>query len=521
MSFPFSLDCSTGTKRETESAIRLSLKVSLRVPPFPFSLFPFRLFKVMTDNAPLWKRREFLQGMGMVAASAALPSCSISGDRSAKGLTPEALSVEPLVDSKTLEKPNLTVGYVPVNDCAPFAIAWKKGFFRKYGLNVTLNREASWATSRDGVIFGRLDASPVVSGAVTNARIGAEGARHAPLCAAMTIHRHGNSMTMNKAMWDFGLRPWQEYNGNLEKFGRQFRNYFESQPPERRVWAVVLSSAIYEYFVRYISAAAGVSPDQEFRIIIVPPPQMVTNMRIGAMEAYMVAEPWNTRAIKGNLGIGFTFAQGKEVWLGHPDRLLGVMESFITNYPKTYRSLVKAMIEACQYCSKPENRDEVAKLITERSFTGAKPKKGPVDKFTRPAIVGDYNYGGFDDQTRIVTAEDTTIFFDIPKNLPQIPGNHSTFLWQSQSLWLMTQAARWRQIPEIPKNAEALARKAWRTDLYREITTEMGIECPKEDYKVEPPEVFIDRKGFDPSDPVGYLKGFEIRADSPQKIFLS
>ncbi|MEG3957807.1 ABC transporter substrate-binding protein [Microcoleus sp. herbarium2] len=468
-----------------------------------------------------WNRREFLQGMGAAAAGMALSGCAISADRSAKGLTEEASAVKPIVDSRTLEKPNLTVGYVPVNDCAPFAIAWKKGFFRKYGLNVQLNREASWATSRDGLIFGRLDASPVVSGAVTNARIGAEGARHAPLCAAMTIHRHGNAMTMNKAMWDFGLRPWHEYNGNLEEFGKQFRAFFDSQPAEKRVWAVVLSSAIYEYFVRYISAAAGVDPLKEFRVIIVPPPQMVTNIRIGAMQAYMVAEPWNTRAIQGNLGVGFTFVQGKEVWLGHPDRLLGVMQSFIEENPKTYYSLVKAMVEACQYCSKPENRNEISALLTERSFTGAKPKKGAIDKFTRPAIVGDYNYGGFDGKDRTLQSEDATIFYDIPNNLPQIPGNHSTFMWQSQSLWLMTQAARWGQIKELPKNAEKLAQKAWRTDLYRKIVGEMGIDCPQEDYQVEPAELFIDKKAFDPSDLVGYLNSFEIRANRPQSFFQS
>ena len=467
-----------------------------------------------------WNRREFLQGIG-AAAGMALSGCAISADRSAKGLTEEASAVKPIVDFRTLEKPNLTVGYVPVNDCAPFAIAWKKGFFRKYGLNVQLNREASWATSRDGVIFGRLDASPVVSGAVTNARIGAEGARHAPLCAAMTIHRHGNAMTMNKAMWDSGLRPWHEYNGNLEEFGKQFRAFFDSQAPENRVWAVVLSSAIYEYFVRYISAAAGVDPFKEFRVIIVPPPQMVTNIRIGAMQAYMVAEPWNTRAIQGNLGVGFTFVQGKEVWLGHPDRLLGVMQSFIEENPKTYYSLVKAMVEACQYCSKPENRSEISALLTERSFTGARPKKGAIDKFTRPAIVGDYNYGGFDEKDRTIQSEDATIFYDIPKNLPQVPGNHSTFMWQSQSIWLMTQAARWGQIKEVPKNAEELAKKAWRTDLYRKIVAEMAIDCPQEDYQVEPAELFIDKKAFDPSDPVGYLNSFEIRANRRQSFFQS
>jgi nitrate/nitrite transport system substrate-binding protein len=480
----------------------------------------------MSDH--LWTRREFIKGLGVTGAGIVLSSCAISSDRSAKGLTEEALAVEPIVKSQDLEKPNIIVGYVPVNDCAPFAIAWKKGFFRKYGLNVTLSREASWANSRDGLIFGRLDASPVVSGAVTNARIGAEGARRAPLCAAMTIHRHGNAMTMNQDMWNFGLRPWYEYQHKygenaLEAFGKDFRAYFSQQPPERKVWAVVLSSAIYEYFVRYLAAAAGVDPFKEFRVIIVPPPQMVTNMRIGAMQAYMVAEPWNTRAIKGNENVGFTFAQGKEIWQGHPDRLLGVMESFITNYPKTYRSLVKAMIEACQYCSKPENRQEVAELLTDRSFTGAKPKKpdAPITKFTAPGILGNYNYGGFDGKERTIQAEDTTIFFDIPKNLPQQPGEHSTFLWRSRSIWLMTQATRWGQIKEFPTNADQLAAKAWKTDLYREIATEMGIVCPKDDYKIEPPEVFIDKKSFDPSDPVKYLNSFEIRANAPTKFFMS
>jgi nitrate/nitrite transport system substrate-binding protein len=461
------------------------------------------------------KRRAFIQGLGMSASAIALSSCAISSSKAPKALTEEALAVEPIVKPESLEKPNLTIGYVPVNDCAPFAVAWQKGLFRKYGLNVTLSREASWANSRDGVIFGRLDASPVVSGAVMNARAGAEGARHAPLCAAMTIHRHGNAMTMSKELWDAGLRPWQDYQGNLEQFGRDFDSYFNQAPPEKRSLAVVLSSAIYEYFVRYLIAATGLNPDEEFRIMITPPPQMVTNMRIGAMQAYMVAEPWNTRAISANEGVGFTFAQGREIWRGHPDRVLAVMQSFIDENPKTYRSMVKAMIEACQYCSKPENRPEVAQIVSEKSFTGAKPN------ITSAGIVGDYNYGGFDDKKRIVKSLETTLFFEIPKDVSNVPNDHSTFLWQSQNLWLMTQSTRWQQIKKFPKNADEIARTAWRTDLYREIAGEMGIQCPTEDFKVESAEAFIDNRAFDPSDPVGYLNSFEIRANAPRSFFMS
>jgi nitrate/nitrite transport system substrate-binding protein len=460
------------------------------------------------------KRRSFLYGLGGFAATTAIAACSSAPQAQSPISAITQAQTEQVVNPGTLEKPNLRVGFVPVNDCAPFAIAYTKGFFHKYGLNVTLSRESGWGSSRDGIIFGRLDASPVVSGTVTNARLGAEGARSAEMCAAMTIHRHGNAMTMNHSMWNTGLRPLREYNGNLDEFGQAFRRHFDSLPSERRIWAVVLSSAIYEYFVRYLSAAVGVNPMEEFRIIIIPPPQMVTNVRIGAMEGYMVAEPWNTRAIEGNEGVGFTFAQGKEVWQGHPDRVLGVMESFIEENPKTYRSLVKAMIEACQYCSDPANREEVAEIISARAFTGAKAD------FTKPALVGKYNYGGFDGRDRIVESPDTTLFFDVPSDISQVPNDHSTFLWQSQALWLMTQAARWGQA-EFPADAEERARRAWRTDLYREIATEMGLACPAEDYKVEPAELFVDKKAFDPSDPVGYLNSFEIRANAPTRIFLS
>jgi nitrate/nitrite transport system substrate-binding protein len=85
----------------------------------------------------------------------------------------------------------------------------------------------------------------------------------------------------------------------------------------------------------------------------------------------------------------------------------------------------------------------------------------------------------------------------------------------------MTQAARWGQIKQFPKNAEELAKRGWKTDLYREIAGELGIECPKNNFKVESPEVFIDKKGFDPSDPEGYLKSFEIRANAPQRFYMS
>jgi nitrate/nitrite transport system substrate-binding protein len=460
-------------------------------------------------------RRSVLQGIGAMASMLAYSACTpIIRQTPQPSLTEDEQQSPPLISPDSLEKPDLTIGFVPVNDCAPFAVAWSKGLFRKYGLNVTLSREASWANSRDGLVFGRLDASPVVSGAVMNARLGAEGARQVPLVAAMTIHRHGNALTMNRGLWDAGVRSWLDYQQDLDAFGSALRQAWQQSSSLQRSWGVPLSSSIYEYFVRYLIAAIGLDPIKEMRLVITPSPQMVSNMRIGAMQAYMVAEPWNTRAITGNENIGFTFIQGRDIWRGHPDRVLAVQESFITNYPKTYRSLVKALIEACQFCSQAKNRSEVASLISQRSFTGAKLK------YTSPGIVGHYDYGGFDTQKHVQDSLDTTIFFEMHNGASIVSHDHSTFLWQSQAIWLVTQAARWGQIKQIPADLEAIVQQAWRTDLYREIAQEMGITCPSDDYKVEPASMFIDQQSFDPSDPVGYLNRFEIRANRPQTYSL-
>jgi nitrate/nitrite transport system substrate-binding protein len=438
-----------------------------------------------------------LAGGGALALGL-LGACGQRGG-SVVSLIKEPDDVEPVIDPGSLEKRELTIGYVPVNDCLPFAVAYSQGFFKKYGLKVKLSRESSWAASRDGVIFGRLDAAPVVSGAVINARLGAEGAIPARLCAGMTIHRHGNAITMSRGMWEAGVRPLHEYQGDLEKMGYDIRSYFQSIPGSKRNVAVVLSSAIYEYLVRNLLALCKMNVMRDFRIIIIPPPQMVSNMRIGAMDMYMVAEPWNTRAISGNEGVGFTFAHGRELWSGHPDRLLGVMEDFIEKNPKTYRSLIKAMVEACRWCSRIENKEELAELASARAFTGAKAI------YTRAALTGDYNYGGFDGQERKKYIPDATLFFDMPDYLKDDTNDHSTFLWHSQGLWLMTQSARWKQIRSLPDDPVNVVSKSWRTDLYRDIVSEIGIACPKENLKIEPGSRFIDGIEFNPEDLRGYL----------------
>jgi nitrate/nitrite transport system substrate-binding protein len=175
------------------------------------------------------------------------------------------------------------------------------------------------------------------------------------------------------------------------------------------------------------------------------------------------------------------------------------MEDFIEKNPKTYRSLIKAMVEACRWCSRIENKEELAELASARAFTGAKAI------YTRAALTGDYNYGGFDGQERKKYIPDATLFFDMADYLKDDTNDHSTFLWHSQGLWLMTQSARWKQIRSLPDDPVNVVSKSWRTDLYRDIVSEIGIACPKENLKIEPGSRFIDGIEFNPEDLRGYL----------------
>ena len=52
----------------------------------------------------------------------------------------------------------------------------------------------------------------------------------------------------------------------------------------------------HDLWIRYWLAAGGIDPDKDIETIIVPPPQMVANMKVGTMDCFCVCEPWNDAA---------------------------------------------------------------------------------------------------------------------------------------------------------------------------------------------------------------------------------
>ncbi len=402
-----------------------------------------------------------------------------------------------------LEKTDLTVGIIPLTDCAPLVIAKEKGFFEKHGLNVTISKEASWATVRDGLVKGRLDASHALCGMPMLSELGPE---QAPMRSLMMLDLNGNAMTLSRNAWDAGIRPMIDY-ANFDEFGAAYSKYIKGQstPP---TFAMVFPSSMHNYNTRYWMSAMGIDPEKDVKLIVIPPPQMVENLKAGTMDGYCVGEPWNQRAVFD--GAGYTATVDRDVWNGHPEKVLGTMQGWIDTNPNTAKALVAAVIEACQFCDVPENRLEVVEIISRRPYVNAKVE------YAQASMLGKYNYGGFDETDRNTDIPDFNLFNFIDTDYLTRPDN-ANYPWRSHGVWLLTQMIRWNQIDmrEYPANADEIIDTIYPRDIYTEVAGALGIDIPSEVMKVEPASVFIDNKEFDPSKPVEYLNGFDIRANKP------
>lgn len=388
-----------------------------------------------------------------------------------------------------LEKKDLTLGFIPMTDCAPLVIAYLRGFFKNNGLNVQLSKEAGWAAVRDGLIQGRLDASHALAGMPLSVQLGLEGPP-APMITAVGLSLNGNAVTFSKRLGQEGVTT-----------GPALKQYLKTG--KTLTGSMVFSSSMYNYTLRYWLAHHGINPDKDLRLVTLLPSQQFTNLQAGILDFFCVTEPWNQRAVAE--GVGFTAVVDRDIWAGHIEKVLAVMEPWAKANPNTHRALVKSIIQACQYCDDPKNRQEVADLISPKPYLNANPA------YATPPLLGKYDYGGFDSKgeplKNVKPVEDFFVFYRSAAT-PYLQGNNqATYPWKSQGMWILTQMVRWGQIPAFPQEAEKLLGQIYRTDVYRSAAAELGIKTPKEEYKIE--RGFIDKRTFDPSNPIAYLKSFK------------
>ncbi|HMX98208.1 MAG TPA: CmpA/NrtA family ABC transporter substrate-binding protein, partial [Agitococcus sp.] len=254
------------------------------------------------------------------------------------------------------EKTEVKVGFIPLTDCAPIVVASVLGFDKKYGIKITPSKEASWAGVRDKLNNGELDAAHVLYGLIYGVQLGIGGPAK-DMAVLMTLNQNGQAITLSNQLKEQGVVD-----------GRSLKRMIDSNKREY-TFAQTFPTGTHAMWLYYWLAAYGIDPMNDVKTIVVPPPQMVANMRVGNMDGYCVGEPWGARAISD--GIGFTTATTQEIWPNHPEKVLGCTKAFVTQYPNTARAMLMAVLEASRYIDDVKNRPAVAKLIADKSYVNA------------------------------------------------------------------------------------------------------------------------------------------------------
>lgn len=373
------------------------------------------------------------------------------------------------------DKPVIRLGIIPLTDCAPLVMAKELGLFEKYGVNVEITKEASWANVRDKILTGELDGAHCLFSMPFSVYTGVGGKAGSEMRIAMVLNNNGQAITLSK---DFcGKVGFKQTNKIAPVVSAKLK-------AEKEVtFAMTFPGGTHDIWLRYWLAAAGVS-QKTSKIITIPPPQMVANMKVGNMDGYCVGEPWNGVAVKQ--GIGFTEIASQDIWKHHPEKALVVNTKFSEERREELKNVMKAVLEACKWLDNRSNRKKAAEIIGKAPFVNA-----PADVI-EARLMGDYNLG-CDQGTEIYT-DDYMLFHR---------GGETNFPRKSHAIWFMAQYMRFDYLKEAP-DFKAIADRIIMQDLYKEVATSMKIKIPDDDMK--PFVIDLDKVKFDPNSPSEYLK---------------
>lgn len=243
----------------------------------------------------------------------------------------------------------MRLGFLALSDCAPLLVAEALGFFEEQGVAVTLHREAGWATIREKILYRQLDGAHAVVGMGLSLRLGLHGLSCRAI-APFVLNLHGNAITLSLDLWRRGVRD----AASLAKLVHSSR-----QRP--LTLGVVARSSSHHFFLRQWLTAAGIDPDRDVRLVILPPPQMPRTLAAGLIDGFCAGEPWNSQVVAH--GTGWCVALSAEFMPGHPDKILLTTEEFAEESGAALAGVVRALDQACAYCAAPENRERVVGIL--------------------------------------------------------------------------------------------------------------------------------------------------------------
>jgi nitrate/nitrite transport system substrate-binding protein len=414
----------------------------------------------MTDSPiPKLSRRRVLQ-----AAAA-----------SAVGLDPALRAAVWAQGSDKPEKEEVKVGFIPLTDCASVVMASVLGIDRKYGVKIVPSKEASWAGVRDKLVNGELDFAHVLYGLVYGVHLGIGGPKK-DMAVLMTLNNNGQAITLSKKLAEKGAVD-----------GASLARVMATNKGEY-TFAQTFPTGTHAMWLYYWLAASGVDPLKDAKVITVPPPQMVANMRVGNMDGYCVGEPWGQRAIMD--GIGITAVTTQDIWKDHPEKVLGTTGDFARKYPHTARAVTSAILEAGKWIDTGlQNKNRMAETIADKSYVNTS-----VDAINQ-RILGRYTNGlgkNWDDPNYM------KFFNDGAVNFPYL----------SDGMWFLTQHKRWGLLKDHPDYLQ-VATQINRIDIYKEAAAATKTAVPKDPMRTSR---LIDGVVWDGRNPRQYADSFKVQA---------
>jgi nitrate/nitrite transport system substrate-binding protein len=419
-------------------------------------------------------RRAFLGAVG-VAATSALVGCGAAKIDGATSVLPG--DVPPgSIASDGPEVRSLKFGMIALTDCSPLVIAHEKGLFKKYGIESTISKGASWAAIRDSLSTGDIQATHMLLGMPIASTMGLLGSPKKPMVIPWILNRNGQAITLKA-----------ELKGKVQGDPKALKPLVDAAKAAGTpmTFAMTFPPGTHAMWTRYYLAAGGINPDTDIALTTIPPPQMVQNMKIGKMDGYCVGEPWNARAIVEN--IGFTSLTTQELWPDHPEKVCAFTEEFAEKNPKTVKAVLKALHEASVWLDDLGNREEQCRIVSAATYINCPPE------IILGRLLGQYDYG--DGRTK--QDDHYMIFSQRNCNYPQ----------PKYGKWWLSQFRRWGMVEGAP-DYDAIPKKVFRTDLYEEAMKEIGYVHGGANMD---PETLFDGVKFDPTKPEEYATSFKIK----------
>ncbi len=434
-------------------------------------------------------RRKFIVTAGATAAGTLILHGCGGGQTNQANQTTTSPVASPVATGEAPEVTTAKLGFIALTDSAPLIIAKEKGLFDKYGMTgVEVLKQASWPVTRDNLELGSggggIDGAHILTPMPYLMSLGAITKTKQPVPMYILARLNTNGQAISVANTYKNLKVGADSQGLKEAFTKA-----KAAGEESKI-AMTFPGGTHDVWIRYWLAAGGIDPAKDVSVVPVPPPQMVANMKVGNMEAFCVGEPWNAQLV--NQKLGYTAITTGELWKDHPEKALTLRKDWVDTNPKATKAILMAVMEAQQWCDKPENKKEMVEIISGRQWL----KVPPEDILGR--LEGNIDYG----DGRIVKASPVAMKFW---------RDNASYPYKSHDLWFLTENIRWGYLP-ASTDTQKIVDEVNREDLWKEAAQALGVagaEIPASPSRGV--ETFFDGVTFDPANPQAYLDSLKIK----------